>query len=171
MKLFVSASLLAAAVCVCSVAHADTFTFTPTGGTAVTITTGASTKGSIDQAPQYDFVGYTAAAGTDYFFADDEAQFYKTSFGYGHVDFAFVDNNGNEDEVDGPTLFTGTVENPTFIAGTYNLTGEAQEGNGVGGQLVITNDTAVTPEPSSLALLGTGVLGVVGVARRRFGLA
>ena len=32
----------------------------------------------------------------------------------------------------------------------------------------IGTPTAVTPEPSSLALLGTGVLGLAGVVRRQF---
>ncbi len=36
------------------------------------------------------------------------------------------------------------------------------------GNLVSSPDTAVTPEPSSIALLGTGLLGMAGVARRRF---
>ena len=36
------------------------------------------------------------------------------------------------------------------------------------GTLTVSQYTAVTPEPSSIALLGTGMLGVAGVVRRRF---
>jgi len=34
--------------------------------------------------------------------------------------------------------------------------------------IVMSNDVAPTPEPSSIVLLGTGILGFAGVARRRF---
>jgi hypothetical protein len=68
----------------------------------------------------------------------------------------------------GPVLFSGPVDAPTFTAGT---TTQFTNGN------VPTRLTSVTigpvaptstvPEPSTLALLGTGLLAVGGVAARR----
>jgi hypothetical protein len=39
---------------------------------------------------------------------------------------------------------------------------------GPGDQLVVTPAAVVTPEPSTLALFGTGILGLAGAARRKF---
>ncbi len=86
-----------------------------------------------------DFFGESAGGGLD------------LTFGFGD----YFDKSG-------PQLYSGTETAPTFLLGTFALTDYY---NGTEASLTISQ---VTPEPGTLVLLGSGGLGALGVARRRW---
>lgn len=78
----------------------------------------------------------------------------------GETTFRF---DGTRQLFDGPILFTGSTSAPSLLNGVFALTAR----NGGDYTLTVTDPAAVvTPEPSSIVLLGSGLICMAGIVRR-----
>lgn len=148
-----------------AVAHADTydlFTFSLNGqpGTGTATILAAPTPSSY-------------IMGTSFTVSNVTGSYQGSSFA-GDVTFFETGGAGADGAIfGGDKLYTGSDATPTFRLGTFALQGNVDLGFGsapVVGSVTISQlpASAPTPEPATLAMVGTAALGLAGAARRRF---
>jgi PEP-CTERM motif len=154
-----SAAIAAAALCG-SAANAELYNFNLGGDYS------ATWQIDTDNPPDYVDPGSYIA------FYDVAGNFEGALGGYADVGFYHIDSGGGLDitdyvgnsvllVTDGPQLYGGSDEHPTFLAGTYTLTEFLGEGT-------YTLTISAVPEPATYGMLLAGI-GLVGAALRRHG--
>ena len=140
-----------------AVSHAGTYNFTVTED-GVTDTFSLPSSPVVPPAgdvPGQFFDLFGVAVSENGVVSDPGVGFGDTGY---EVDFGVLDGSLY---VVGPTLFTGTDAAPTFILGDFTGT------NFFTGEAVNIDITAATPEPSSLLLMGSGLISFAGLLRRK----
>ncbi len=178
MKNIVRVALTLSALAITTAAHADTLNGTTVTGnlTFPASSTNLFTTGSTTVGSGTEFTGTPVAFNYSANFSDTGLLFSVGCTGTGRqcvasgaadytatfTDSAFANGNFN---------IVGTTDIQDF---SYTLSGDTLTIHGLvasGGSANLTFSPAAvapTPEPSSIALLGTGLLGIAGVVRKRF---
>lgn len=172
MRRVVLLALLALALPIAASASSVDYAGFADSSNPASVTGSVSSGGSLDLTfHQLSINGAGAAAGT----VDISLTLGTTSCGAGCFNIA----SGTVNVWNGSStlLFTGTFSGGTATeTGGSNLiiAGFTTGGNTVagviklsGGQWVGSSDTIVTPEPGTLGLLGTGLVGLAGIVRRK----
>jgi hypothetical protein len=141
-------------------AKAGTLSFTLTGeGATYTFSLPSSPLPDIVYAP-YSFIFNSIDVTSNGVTTASEVDFYSSSYGFGGFKIPALIAS----PFYGPQLYTGPETNPTFSLGNFDL---VNSDNLAPYTLGIAEAASPVPEPSSLVLLASGGLALLGVGRRR----
>jgi hypothetical protein len=177
MRIFSASLLLVASICSSGVVKADTFNLTAPGTTIFFTLPSSPVVSGFQTDTGFNVQNVLVTVNGSSFVMD-------VGFGFGglteYPDIMFAGEIGyplpNSFTAGGPVyglfqglqLYSGDESAPTFLTGNYDVKSFIPATFPTGPyNLEITDSSAATPEPSSFVLFGTGLLGAVGVMRRK----